>query len=447
MLKSFIRRIASRGNRSDTATAATHHMHLDDISRGALRVISELEKAGYEAYIVGGGVRDLLLDGHPKDFDIATDATPEQTKKVFRNARIVGKRFRIVHVRMGREVLEVTTFRGSHNATDSRHAATNQQGRLVRDNVYGDLKSDALRRDFTMNALYYSPNREEVTDFTDGLADVDAHLVRMIGDPATRYQEDPVRMLRAARLAAKLDFDIETKTAAPITELAHLLADIPPARLFDESLKLLMGGYAEACYQELRHRHLFEQLFPATQEVLDTDAPGQADKLITLAAANTDRRIRNDQRVTPAFIFAVILWPVVQRQTQQLIDDGLSPIPAIHQAAQWVLSRQCQRVAIPKRFTMTIRDIWELQFRLRRRNGLQAFRAIEHPKFRAAYDFLLLREESGESLDGLGVWWTTFQSAEEAERKEMVSKLSGSKGGAKNRSRRRPKKKSPPTSH
>lgn len=405
-------------------SAREHVVASEDISQSALQIVERLEEAGFEAYLVGGCVRDLLVGGHPKDFDIATSATPEQVKGVFRRAHIIGRRFRIVHVRSGREVTEVTTFRAQHDADSGLDSASSEHGMLLRDNVYGDIQSDALRRDFTMNALYYSPGRGEITDFANGVADIDAKRVRMIGDPVTRYQEDPVRMLRAVRLAAKLNFEIEAETAAPIYELGHLLGNVPPARLFDEALKLFMSGHAAVTYSELRLYHLFGCLFPETGALLEKDGnDGFADALIRQAAMNTDERIRNDKRVTPAFIFAVILWPAVTARRQQLQENGLPPVPALQQAAQWVIADQIQRVAIPKRFTVPIREIWELQLRLPRRSGNQAFRLLEHPRFRAAYDFLLLREQAGEDHDGLGEWWTQFQAADPAQRETLRSQF------------------------
>ncbi|MGQ9425776.1 polynucleotide adenylyltransferase PcnB [Gilvimarinus sp. F26214L] len=411
----------------------------DQISPSAVEIVERLEQAGFQAYLVGGCVRDLLVGGHPKDFDIATSATPEEVRALFRRAHIIGRRFRIVHVRSGREITEVTTFRAHHENGSGDESASSEHGMLLRDNVYGDIQSDALRRDFTMNALYYSPTQGEIIDFTTGMADVAARQVKMIGDPVTRYQEDPVRMLRAVRLASKLGFEIEDQTAQGILELGHLLANVPPARLFDEALKLLMSGHAEAVYPELRRFGLFERLFPETGEVLAHDS--QVDELIRQAAHNTDERIRNGRRVTPAFLFAVILWPAVVTRQQQLHGDGVPPMPALQQAAQWVISRQVQRVAIPKRFTIPIREIWEMQPRLPRRSGQQAFRLLSHPRFRAAYDFLLLREQAGEDHQGLGQWWTTFQEVDEPQRNAMVAELHG--GGRKRPRKRSPRKRKP----
>jgi poly(A) polymerase len=417
-------------------SAKDHPISSTDIGRGALQVVEVLQEAGFEAYLVGGCVRDLLLDLHPKDFDVATSATPEQVKRLFRSARIIGRRFRIVHVRVGRDVTEVTTFRAQH-----QDASINEEdGRVLSDNVYGDLYSDAMRRDFTMNALYYDPANEQIRDYCQGVADIRARRVRMIGDPSLRYQEDPVRLLRAVRLAAKLNFDIEVDTAIPILKLGKLLLNVPAARLFDESLKLLMSGYAEVTWQRLREQKLVEYLFPATFHALEQGNPiYSAALLIEQACRNTDHRIRTEQRVTPAFIFAVILWPAVVEAQQSLQAEGQTPLASLHQAMQSVLSEQSQHIAIPRRFTNTMREIWELQLRLPRRHGTQAQRLMQHPRFRAAYDFLLLRESAGEALQQLGQWWTDFQQADEGERLTMTNALASPKGGSRRRKRRKPK--------
>ena len=413
-----------------------HSISRRDISRSALKVMQRLGDAGYEAYLVGGGVRDLLLNGHPKDFDVATDATPEQVKQVFRNSRIIGRRFRIVHVRFGREIIEVTTFRGHHdNDSSNHHASRSEDGMLLRDNVYGDIRSDALRRDFTINALYYTLNNFSVHDFTNGVQDIARRKIRMIGDPVTRYKEDPVRMLRAVRFAAKLDFDIETNTAAPIQELGPLLGNIPPARLFEECLKLMMGGYGQRVLPLLQDYGLLQYLFPLANAEL-TRAPDSTEPLYNQALINTDARIRNEQRVTPAFIFAVLLWPAVCREQARLHEEGALPAQAHQQAVQNVLSAQLQVIAIPKRFTQTMKEIWELQQRLPKRLGKRAERMIEHPRFRAAYDFVLLREQAGEDLGGLGQWWTQYQHADTVARQQMVDALGSGKGGKKRRGSR-----------
>jgi poly(A) polymerase len=411
------------------------------ISENALRTLQKLQDAGYQAYIVGGGVRDILLGLRPKDFDIATCATPEQVRQVFRHSRIIGRRFRIVHVLWGRDTIEVTTFRGHHsNAADSSHGESSDKGLLLRDNVYGTLEEDALRRDFTVNALYYGLDGK-VQDFCDGLKDLKSRQIRMIGEPEVRYREDPVRMLRAIRLAAKLDFSVEKRTAAPIQKLAPLLHDISNARLFDEVIKLFMGGHALRTYDLLQTYHLFPALFPGPARHLH---PGSnIDNLVRHALTNTDHRVLNDQRVTPAFLFAALLWPCLLEQKQHAEQSGLPPYQALHHAGQRVLSEQLKRTGIPKRFSVPMQEIWDMQFQLERRHGSRAERLMEQTRFRAAYDFLLLREQAGEDLGGLGAWWTTYQSADSVQREEMSQRLlSESPRSGRRRSGKR-KKKSP----
>jgi poly(A) polymerase len=416
-----------------------HNISRKLISRSALKVMKRLEEANHEAYLVGGGVRDLLLGGRPKDFDVATSATPEQVKHLFRGARIIGRRFRIVHVRFGREIIEVTTFRGQHDDSSNRkHAARSEQGMLLRDNVYGDVRSDALRRDFTVNALYYTASDFSVHDYTHGMEDIVHRKVRMIGEPKARYQEDPVRMLRAVRFAAKLDFDIEPATAKPIRPMAELLRNIPAARLFDETLKLFMAGYAARTLELLHEYSLLQHLIPAAAATLDNDEDNIDKQLIIQAMHNTDHRIHSNKRVTPAFIFAALLWPAMNREQARLQAKGEHPVKAHQNAAQNVISAQLSHTAIPKRFLQTTREIWDLQGRLPRRQGKKAERLFEHPRFRAAYDFVLLREQAGENLGGLGDWWTRYQEVSFEEREAMVNKLQEPRGKKPRRRRRKP---------
>ncbi len=422
-----------------------HPVSRQHFSDAALKVLYRLHNAGFEAYLVGGCVRDSLLGRMPKDFDVATDATPEEVKGLFRNSRIIGRRFRIVHVRFGREVIEVTTFRGKPSDDHADHISQqSDDGLLLRDNVWGNIEEDALRRDFTVNALYYNIADFSIHDFADGVRDIEARTLRLIGDPATRYREDPVRMLRAVRFAAKLDFHLAPDTEAPIGELAPLLLQIPPARLFDEVLKLFMGGHGVETFRLLRHYGLFAMLFPEADEAMD-ELPW-AERLVEQALASTDRRIHEERPVTPAFLFAALLWaPVVQRQAEQEA-RGMPPIPALQAASQQVVSRQLQHVTIPKRFSLPMRDIWDLQQRLPLRRGKRVFQTREHPRFRAAYDFLLLREAAGEIAPGLGDWWTAFQDADEHEQARLLDKVgahpagSGKPGRKKRRRRRKPRR-------
>ncbi|ROT96000.1 polynucleotide adenylyltransferase PcnB [Marinobacter sp. R17] len=408
------------------------------ISDPAKKVLNRLNKAGFEAYLVGGGVRDILLDGHPKDFDVATNATPEEVRDLFRNSRMIGRRFRIVHVLFGREVIEVTTFRGNATEADSDdddERRSNEHGLLLRDNVYGTMEEDALRRDFTINALYYSMEDFSVIDFTGGAADLRERRLSLIGDPETRYREDPVRMLRAIRFAAKLDFSLAPETEAPIRELAPLLTHIPPARLFDEVLKLFSAGYGATTYDLLQAYGLFAPLFPATAVAIEH---GEPDGVIRRALENTDRRINQGKSVTPYFMYAALIWPALQAEWKRRQDQGEAAQPALHAAIARVIGQQVQATAIPRRFSGPMKEIWELQMRLPRRNGKRAFATLEHPRFRAAYDFLLVREAAGEDTEGLGQWWTDFQNADERGRENMLSELGPA--GPRNRRRKRRKK-------
>lgn len=420
---------------ADILPPAQHGIAEAKISGNALRVLERLHEAGFDAHIVGGGVRDLLLGLRPKDFDVATNATPEQVRQVFRHSRIIGRRFRIVHVMFGRDMIEVTTFRGHHsNAEDDSQGEVHDSGLLLRDNVYGSIEEDAIRRDFTVNALYYGVDRQ-VRDFCQGMRDIEKRQIHIIGDPDTRYREDPVRMLRAVRLAAKLGFTLEKNTAAPIARLAPLLHDISNARLFDEMIKLFMAGSAVTTFDLMVQHRLFHVLFPGPARLLH---PGNySDKLIRQALANTDARIRNDQRVTPAFLCAAILWPALQQQQQHAEHEGLPPYQATQKAAQKVISEQVKRIGIPKRFTQPMQEIWELQWQLTRRQGGRAAKMLEHPRFRAAYDFLLLREQAGEDMQGLGQWWTDYQAADAEQRQQLQLDLNRSEGATAGNRRRR----------
>jgi len=419
----------------------THGIRRDDISKNAIKVIEQLHAANFQAYLVGGGVRDLLLGGKPKDFDVATDAKPEQVRSLFRSARIIGRRFRIVHVRFGREVIEVTTFRDSHEvAGDDQDAEQSENGMLLRDNVYGNILTDAERRDFTVNALYYDPKSGELLEFHTGVEDLNARLLRLVGNPETRYKEDPVRILRAIRFAAKLAFTIEPATEAPIREHADYLSHIPPARLFEEVLKLFMSGSATATLTLLREYHCLQYLFPSTDYCME-QGRDEDRNMVMSAAANTDKRIRQNKKVTPAFIYAAFLWPALRASMRHMIkDQNLSPQESMQRAAQGVITQQLTFTSIPKRFLIPMREIWALQLRLPRRQGKRALTLMEHPRFRAAYDFLLLREQAGEKLNGLGEWWTRFQASDDNERQAMLDKLSNETPPPK---KRRPRRRKP----
>ncbi|WP_243454240.1 polynucleotide adenylyltransferase PcnB [Oceanisphaera pacifica] len=431
-------------------TRDQHGISRSQISENALKVLYRLHKSGFEAYLVGGGVRDLLLGRQPKDFDIATSATPEQVKQLFGNSRLVGRRFRLAHILFGRDVIEVATFRGHHHQVNNSKdiSAQSSEGMLLRDNVYGTIEEDAERRDFSVNALYYNIADFSVVGFANGLADLEARRLELIGDPETRYREDPVRMIRAVRFAAKLDLTISPRTEAPIRELAPLLSDIPPARLFEETLKLLMAGQGLKTYRTLKYYGLFAPLFPEAAEVM-----GQGDnnygRFLELALTNTDERLANNMRVTPAFLYAALLWGPVETRTQQFMHEGgLSYYDAFMMAMDEVLSRQVKCVAIPRRFSSVVRDIWMIQDRLNRRSGKRPHRLLEHPKFRAGYDFLLLRAELNPKLTELAEWWTEFQEANPVDRQQLSrqakakhNKFGDSSSKPRKRPRRRPRKK------
>jgi poly(A) polymerase len=417
------------------------------ISRNAVRVTEGLQQAGFRAFIVGGAVRDLLLGIAPKDFDVATDATPEQVQKLFRRARIIGRRFQIVHVQFGQEIIETSTFRALVDAPpadsppprrlkrdelDRRTHAVDASGRVLRDNVWGEQHEDATRRDFTVNAMYYDPATQTVLDYHNGMADVRARLLRMIGDPATRYREDPVRMLRVVRFAAKLGFEIDEATRAPITELADLINNVPAARLFDEMLKLLLSGHALACLQRLRKEGLHHGLLPLLDVVLEQP---HGEKFITLALNNTDARVRAGKPVSPGFLFATLLWHDMQQRWQQYEANGEYPVPALHRAMDDVLDMQTEKLAIHKRFSSDMREIWGLQHRLEKRSGRSALKLLEHQRFRAGYDFLLLRCESGELDESVGSWWTEFIEGDAAAREALLSQ--GGKDRTPRKRRRR----------
>lgn len=405
-----------------------HHVSKTEISSNALTVLNRLNHAGFQAYLVGGSVRDLLLRHSPKDFDVATNATPPQIKRLFKNARIIGRRFKLVHILFHREIIEVATFRGKEENT-SLHQKVNEQGMLVRDNVYGTLEEDAWRRDFTVNSLYYDAQSSSIIDFTGGVPDVNQRLIRMIGEPTVRYQEDPVRMLRAIRFSAKLKFEIAKTTAQPIFKLNELITHVSNSRLFDEMIKLYHCGAAETAHRLLVQYGLFKHLFPATHALLDQH---EVNALIVLALENTDSRIRSNKPVTPAFLFAILLWFPMKKIANTIEkEEETDPLPALEQAMSIVLAEQCKLIMIPKRYTQVIREIWLLQFRFEKRTGLRAYHLMEHPRFRAAYDLLGLRALSGDESIELADWWTRFQEVGSDEQDAMIQAFSSGKTNKK----------------
>ncbi|VVE64422.1 poly(A) polymerase [Pandoraea anapnoica] len=464
MIRKFIKKLLGKDGQTESGAnslppgtpvvipVSVHGIDPTLLSKNAVRVTDTLQQAGFKAFVVGGAVRDLLLGIAPKDFDVATSATPEQVQRLFRRARIIGRRFQIVHVQFGQEIIETSTFRALVEAVDSEQIGarrpkkgeldrkthvTDESGRVLRDNVWGEQDEDAARRDFTVNAMYYDPATQTVHDYHRGFEDIQKRVLRMIGDPATRYREDPVRMLRVVRFAAKLGFKIDAATAEPIPQLAPLIDNVPAARLFDEMLKLLLSGHAWACVQQLRSQGLHHGLLPLLDVVLEQPL---GEKFVALALANTDARIRAGKPVSPGFLFAALLWHLVLEKWQAYQSAGEYPIPALHLAMDDVLDAQTGKLAIQRRFVADMKEIWGLQVRLDKRVGRTPLRLLEHPRLRAGYDFLLLRCESGEVPAEAGQWWTDFLEGDSVKRDELLSQGSGSSGStpaAKRRRRRR----------
>jgi poly(A) polymerase len=443
---------------------AEHSISRSAISPNALKVLYRLRDAGYQAFLVGGAVRDLLLGITPKDFDVATNALPEEVRHLFRNCRLIGRRFRLAHVHFGQEIIEVATFRAAAAperedaeeadpdadseadadtgavgegavgegavaevaaperpmAQDSEHRAFDQRGRILRDNIYGTIEEDVWRRDFAANGLYYNIEDFSIWDFVDGVNDVRSRRLKLIGDPETRYREDPVRMLRAVRFAAKLDFSIEPKTEAPIGKLAYLLDGVPPARLFDEVLKLFLSGFGAKSYRLLKQYGLFEHLFPLSAAAFALPPYAYAEQMLERGLVNTDERIAADKPVTPTFLFAVLLWSAVLRELNERQAGPAPDVAQLMQACDSVLRSQQSRVSIPRRFAIPMRELLMLQPRFNRRSGVKSLSLMQHPRFRAAYDFLLLRAQCGVADPELAKWWTEIQVLPHEERVALV---------------------------
>jgi poly(A) polymerase len=403
----------------------SHRIDPHLLSKNAVKVTDTLQQAGYEAFIVGGAVRDLALGIGPKDFDVATNATPEQVQKLFRKARLIGRRFQIVHVTFfGKgqpEIIEVSTFRALlENAGE--HVAEN--GRILRDNVWGSQHEDAARRDFSINAMYYDPATETVLDYHGGMADMQKKTLRMIGDPAKRYREDPIRMLRAIRFAAKTGFTLDAATRAPIAKLGKLIHDVPSARLFDEILKLLMSGYSWAAIQGLKDAGLHHGLLPLLDHILDDKAESKgANDFVRIALANTDERIQAGKSVSAGFLFATLLWPDLLSNWKKNIAKGISNIPALQDAMDETIASQSNGMVIQRRFESDMREIWSMQPRFEKRVGRYPYRLIESPRFRAGYDFMLLRCATGEKNSALGEWWTRFISEDPAGQEALMASV------------------------
>jgi poly(A) polymerase len=440
MIHRLVRRVQSLLSRSPRLRktprripATQHGIDREKVPRSALRTCETLQAAGHRAYLVGGAVRDLLLGIEPKDFDVATDATPEQVKSHFRRAIIIGRRFRLVHVMFGSEAIEVSTFR----AYDIGSGDTDEHGRVLADNVFGEQYEDAARRDFTINALYYDPSTGEVLDYHDGVRDIGKRRLRMIGDPETRYREDPVRMLRAVRFAAKLGFEIDPATRAPIARMASLIENVPAARVFDEMLKLLMSGHAVACISRLRAEGLHHGLLPLLDVILEQP---KGERFVMLALARTDERARSGKRVAPGFLFATLLWHEVLTKWNARVAAGEHKMPALEAAIDQVLETQTEKLAIQRRFTSDMREIWTLQPRFERRTGQAPLRLLEHLRLRAGYDFLLIRCAAEEAAAELGEWWTRFIHGSEEERAQLMQEAGKTHTAPSSRRRRRPRR-------
>jgi poly(A) polymerase len=446
---------------------ADHSISRAGISPNALKVLYRLREAGYQGFLVGGAVRDLLLGITPKDFDVATDARPEELRRLFRNCRLIGRRFRLAHVHFGQEIIEVATFRAAAAPeredadvdledddielppADSEHRAVDDRGRILRDNLYGNIEDDVWRRDFAANGLYYNIEDFSVWDYVGGVEDVRARRLRLIGDPESRYREDPVRMLRAVRFAAKLGFSIDKGTEEPIRRLAHLLDGVPPARLFDETLKLFLSGFGVASYRLLQQYGLFEHLFPSAAAAFKLAPYAYAEQMLERGLGHTDARVLGDKPVTPTFLFAILLFGAVLRQLHESNAGAAPDVPQLMLACDAVLRAQQQRVSIPKRFSLPMRELLMLQPRFNRRSGAKSLSLLNHPRFRAAYDFLLLRAELGVADRELADWWTQVQALPPDERLKMVQSRGADAPAAETgapRPRRRRRRRPPPRS-
>ena len=443
MLKKLWRKMAGKAAKEESAKHtiphAEHGISAAGISRAAEKTVAQLQKAGYEAYIVGGAVRDLLIGAKPKDFDVATNATPEEIRALFRRSRIIGRRFRIVHVQHGPETIEVTTFRGSGGAVQNEH------GRIMKDNTYGTLAEDAARRDFTCNALYFDPAKGEIHDFHNGVADIKARRLVMIGNPAERYQEDPVRVLRAVRLAGKLGFTVEERTAAPLAEYAGRLKQEPVARLFDEIMKFLLCGQARRCAEQFRLYEIDQDIHP----LLDALRRAVRDKqpnIVTLSLKSTDERVRAGKSVSVGFVLAALMWEQLDSRRQKHMDLGEKTAPALAAAVSDLRDTMEKGWGVPQKFAATMREIWILQPQFDHRHGSRPHRLIAQPRFRAAYDFLVLRAQTGNAEQELADWWTAFQYASPENREQMTENAPQSENsGGKRKKRRRPRKRKAPS--
>jgi len=459
--RSFLNDAAHEPTRPVVIPRAEHDVSRSLIAPSALKVLYRLKDAGHQSFLVGGCVRDILLGIKPKDFDVATDATPDEVRALFRNCRLIGRRFRLAHVRFGDQVVEVATFRATHDPEEpdeegsieepegeaeleaERAVAPDDQrlldhrGRILRDNVYGTIEQDVWRRDFTCNALYYNIEDFSIWDYVGGVADIRSRTLRLIGDPEQRYREDPVRMLRAVRFQAKLGFSLDAGTGRPVPSLADLLDGVPPARLLDEIQKLFLTGHARRSFELLREHSMFEHLFPATARHLEKEPRGMAARLLSAGLASTDERAADGRTLTPMFLFAVMLFGPISEAAQRRFEAGMPAGQAIVEACDEVVESQVRRVSLPKRYSIPMREMLALQPRFHRRAGRKALALLTHPRFRAAYDFLLLRVAAGEEDPEIGRWWTEIQEIPHEERQDRVDALARESGPSDDGVRRR----------
>lgn len=431
LLRKVFRRAAPGGDNAPALIPfQSHGLPFEEVSYAAKKVCTVLQEAGFEAFVVGGAVRDLLARQTPKDFDVATSATPEEVRRLFRRARIIGRRFKIVHVMIGPELIEVSTYRALRDA----ETETDEHGRILHDNVFGTQVEDALRRDFTVNALYYDPTTQNIIDYHHGVADLQQKTLRMIGDPKVRYREDPVRMLRAVRMAAKLGLTIDPAARRPIREMAELMDNVPAARLFDEMLKLLLSGHAVKCLTQLREEGLHHGLLPLLDVILEQP---MGERFVWLSLENTDERVSEGKPVSPGFLFATLLWHEVLLNWNARKERGEHAHPALFEAMDSVLNEQAQKLAITRRIAGDIKDIWALQPRFEKRAGKAPFRLLEQPRYRAGWDFLRLRALSGEIEMSLVDWWDKFADAGGNERETMLTDPEPGAGRKRRRRRKR----------
>ena len=423
-----------RSSRPKIIARGKHNISRESISPCALRVTQTLQERGYAAFVVGGAVRDLLLGGHPKDFDVATNATPEEVRQLFRRSRVIGRRFRLVHVMCGAETVEVSTFRGPNAIGEGEDRGVDENGRILRDNVFGTQEQDATRRDFSVNALFYDPASQEIWDYHGGVADLRRGRLRMIGSAEQRFREDPIRMLRAVRFAASRGLEPDARTRAPLRRLAGLLANVPPSRLMDEMLKLLLSGHAREGVKRLRQEGLHHGVLPLLDVIMEQPL---GERFVMLALRNTDERVLAGKSVSPGFLFASLLWHEVLSAWRKYEKEGEHQVPALQRAIDGVLRAQRENLAIPHRFSADMTEIWSMQPRFDQRFGRRPWRLVEHPRFRAGYDFVQLRCESGELPAELGEWWAAFQRAGEHERGQMLLREGAAAGAGRRRRRRR----------